>query len=61
MKVLTHFVNPPIPDRRWDWAAWIEGDEESLSARGPTEQAAIEALRALILENAIEHTYGDEA
>lgn len=44
MKVITSFVYPPIPDRTWDWAAWIDGQEESVIGRGPTEYVAIIAL-----------------
>lgn len=50
MNILTAYTHPPIPDRRWDWAAWVEDEEETLCVRGPTEQAAIEALNELIEE-----------
>lgn len=50
MKIITAPTNQPTPIRAWDWAAWVEGEEETLSARGPTEQAAIEALYELINE-----------
>ena len=30
MNIKTEYVNPPIPDRRWDWRAWIEGEEDGL-------------------------------
>lgn len=50
MNMLTAFDRPPIADRRFDWAAWVDGEEETLCARGPTEQAAIDALSELIEE-----------
>jgi hypothetical protein len=50
MNILTAYTHPPIPDRRFDWAAWVKGEEETLSARGPTEQEAIDALQKLIEE-----------
>lgn len=40
----TSYVFPPIPTRECDWAAWVEGQEEWLTGRGPTEQAAIADL-----------------
>lgn len=52
MKIITAHDRPPIPDRRFDWAAWVEGEEETLSARGPTEEAAIAELYKLIEEHA---------
>ena len=49
MNIFTHRDPKPIPDRRFDWSAWVGGDE-SLCASGPTEQHAIEALNELIAE-----------
>lgn len=43
-RVITSYVNPPIPDRAWDWSAHFEGREEWLTGRGGTEQAAISNL-----------------
>jgi len=41
-KLITVCNFPPIPDRRWDWVAYIEGDEESGNyGYGSTEQEAI--------------------
>jgi hypothetical protein len=44
-KIITDFVYPPIPDRRWDWSAYRDGYEpgEPLGS-GPTEQTAIDDL-----------------
>jgi len=40
--ILTEYVYPPIPDRRWDWVAYREGYEPGdLAGQGPTEAAAI--------------------
>ena len=50
MNVQTHFERKPIPDGRWDWAAWLEGDEEFGAAYAPTESAAIAALQEMINE-----------
>jgi hypothetical protein len=42
----TTFVYPPIPDRRFDWMATLQGyDVGDAIGRGPTEQAAIADLR----------------
>lgn len=45
MKVVTEFINPPIPLRRFDWQAHIPGQEE----HGPVGQGQteVEALRDL--------------
>jgi hypothetical protein len=41
-KIVTSCQYPPIPDRRFDWIAYIDGDEESGNyGYGPTEEAAI--------------------
>lgn len=43
--VTTKFINPPIPDRRFDWAAWRgDEDEGTRYGRGQTEQEAIADL-----------------
>lgn len=41
--VKTSYVYPPIPDRKFDWMASIDG-EEHMYAYGPTE---VEALKEL--------------
>ena len=30
-KIITRNVYPPIPDRRFDWCAYHDGDEENAS------------------------------
>ena len=45
MNIKTEYVNPPIPDRRWDWRAWIEGEEDGLEGWGRSEEAAILDLK----------------
>jgi len=47
-KIITDFVYPPIPDRRTDWCAYRDGDEETESAYGwgATEEEAIADLLA---------------
>ena len=42
--MLTDYEFPPIPDRRFDWAAWVDGREEGPVGRGATESAAIQDL-----------------
>jgi len=45
MQVITHFDHPPIPDRRMDWSAHIDGtEEENIYGRGPTELDAVKDL-----------------
>ncbi len=48
--VRTEFVYPPIPIRSFDWAAWIDGHEESMSGHGESEQAAIDDLMRQLSE-----------
>ena len=43
-KVITRYVYPPIPDRRFDWCAHYDGDEEGPTGWGRTEEEAIEDL-----------------
>ena len=44
MKVITERIDPPVPTRQYDWAAWVEGEEEGLTGRGPTEAEALRDL-----------------
>jgi len=45
-KIVTEFVYPPIPDRRFDWEAHLDGDEENGPyGYGDTEEKAIQDLR----------------
>jgi hypothetical protein len=48
MSIHTHYVFPPIPDRSWDWAAWIDGQEEGPYGSGATEAEAIASLKELM-------------
>ena len=48
--VKTEFWAKPMPDRRCDWAAWVDGHEELCTAYGPTEEAALAEL-AMDLED----------
>jgi hypothetical protein len=43
-EIRTENVCPPIPLRNFDWAAWIDGDEELGTGRGATKQEAINDL-----------------
>jgi len=44
-KIITRFVHPPIPIRRYDWEAYREDyDEGDLIGTGETEQQAIDDL-----------------
>lgn len=41
-KIITSNVCPPIPDRRYDWCAYYEGEEEAGNyGYGATEAEAI--------------------
>lgn len=47
-KIITNNVYPPIPDRRFDWCAYHDGDEESQHyGWGVTEAEAIADLHRL--------------
>lgn len=48
--IRVEFEQPPIPDRRFDWHAWIEGDEEFGSFHAPTKYEALERLAEALLE-----------
>lgn len=43
-EIRTHFVNPPIPFRGWDWVAYLSGGEEGVCGSGNTESMAISNL-----------------
>ena len=45
-RIRTSHVYPPIPDRRFDWQAWYDGeeDEQMDSGWGATEAEAIKDL-----------------
>lgn len=44
--IVTQYVRPPVPTNKWDWMAYIEGDEEANgpTGRGPTEADALRDL-----------------
>ena len=44
-KIVTIFLNPPIPVRDFDWCAYYDGEEENGNyGYGSTEAEAIEDL-----------------
>lgn len=44
-KIVTSHIYPPIPDRRFDWCAYFDGEEEKGGyGYGRTEQEAIDDL-----------------
>lgn len=44
-KIITHNEQPPIPDRRFDWVAFYDGEEERCEyGYGITEAAAVADL-----------------
>jgi hypothetical protein len=45
-------VYPPIPDRRWDWCAWHDGEEEEHCGCGTTPEEALADLDRLDQERA---------
>jgi hypothetical protein len=49
MGILFDNINPPVPDRRFDWGAYRDGEEEcGMIAYGRTQQeCAIHALEDL--------------
>ncbi len=52
-KIVTSHVYPPIPDRRWDWCAYHDGEEESGHyGWGRTEADALADLDRLDQERA---------
>lgn len=47
-KIITVNVYPPIPDRRFDWCAYHDGEEElNRGGWGRTEAEALEDLRRM--------------
>jgi hypothetical protein len=43
--IRTSYVYPPIPTRRFDWCAWVDGHEEGRIGYGATEAEATANLR----------------
>jgi len=53
MKIITAYVNPPIPTRSCDWIAYQDGTvEEGPYGYGFTELEAIEDLKSILKEYA---------
>jgi hypothetical protein len=44
VKIVTEYVCPPIPTTMFDWMAYVEGEEEGPTGRGPTETEALRDL-----------------
>lgn len=44
-RLLTTYDPKPIPDFRFDWCAWFDGDEERGCGYGATEADAIADLK----------------
>jgi hypothetical protein len=44
-------IAPPVPSRRFDYAAWIDGREECYQGYGPTAAAAIADLQEQLDED----------
>ena len=44
VNIILEYVKPPIPDRRYDWQAYIDGNEEGPSGFGKTKACALRAL-----------------
>jgi hypothetical protein len=51
-KLVTSHIFPPIPDRRWDWCAYLDNDVEDENAYGwgTTEAEAIADWKRLQCE-----------
>lgn len=50
-EIVTSFVYPPIPDRRFDWCAYFKGEEERGDyGWGATEQEAVADFKANYLD-----------
>jgi len=45
-RIITRHIYPPISDRRWDWCAYHDGDEElpHLYGWGSTKEEAVADL-----------------
>jgi hypothetical protein len=45
MKIIVEFIRHPIPDRKYDWTAYVDGDEElRLNGYGSTWQEAVKEM-----------------
>lgn len=47
MTIKTENINPPIPSRLTDWAAWDEDNPEGGCGYGATEEEAIQSFKEL--------------
>lgn len=54
MTIVTKRVDPPVPTRQYDWVAYVDGGDENVNGRGPTEA---EALRDLCEQLAEQDAY----
>ncbi len=52
MPIVTEYVRPPVPTTRFDWMAYVQGDEEGNlpTGRGATEAEALRELATQLLE-----------
>ena len=48
MKITTTHINPPIPDRSFDWTACIDGEESGKTGYGKTEAEAIANISKVV-------------
>lgn len=49
VKIITNYIYPPIPDRRFDWSAVTDNYEPGQPiGYGPTKEAAIADLQELL-------------
>jgi hypothetical protein len=48
--IVTDYVRPPVPTTVYDWMAYVSGEEDGPTGRGPTE---CEALRDLCEQLAV--------
>jgi predicted RNase H-like HicB family nuclease len=48
MKIVTHYICPPIPTRSHDWVAFEDGrEEDGIYGYGKTEEEAVEDLKEM--------------
>ena len=50
MKILTNKCPTPLPNRNFDWKAWLEDTEGRPTGYGATEQSAIDDLKRILDE-----------
>lgn len=54
MKVETAWIKPPVHSNKYDWMAYIEGEEDSMPiGRGPTEAEALRDLAEQLADRVI--------